>query len=305
MHEVLVELREGLLHVRESSAVAPDAVYEETSRVVHAWETRVALWTLEARLAHLGAYWRERSTARGWSPVRVPAGAPSPDARPNDVLEHGRASVLHHYHDPRGAGDTLLAALKAGEPSRFMVVRAGIDVAALDVSKIDIVHPRLPAPLMRSVMVRDQMALAQAGLPKLVSRDDYRRAFGEGSDARAKRLVGEVVERAALGRTERFAARTQEDDEVYEEFLVRISDPRLLALHHRFLSADEEDELLAAGSVAIRKAIAAKRPTVDHTQRHLLTILEASLLAREKLKSGKLLRSDPEVRALTRLAYYL
>jgi hypothetical protein len=303
---VIVEWREpeGLLRVREACPAAPDAIYEEGIHAAAQWEARVALWTLEARLASLGAYWRESSTARGWRALAMPLGAAAPDARPNDVLRLADAALLHHYHDARGAGDTVLAALPAQEDARFMVVRAAIDIVALDVSRVDVLHARLPAPIMRSLVARDQLALAQCGLPKLVSRDDYRRAFGDGGDKRVARLVGDLVEQVRPGHRTRPVVRAPDDD-VYAEFLVRLSDPRLLALHHRFLDPSEEEWLMREGPITIRRAVSQKRAEVEHSQRHLLTILEASLLARERMQTGELHPSDPEVRALTRLAFYL
>lgn len=304
-HEVLIEWREpeGLLHVRESSACAPDAVLEESVRAQAPWEVRVGVWTLEARLAALGSYSREASGALGWRVLAMPLGATVPDARPNDVLRHKDASMLHHYHDARGAGGTLLAALRTCE-ERFVLVRAAVDGVAVEVGRIELVHARLPAPLARSAIARDQLALEQSGLQKLVSRDDYRRAYGGGGDKRAVCLADELVARVRAGHLER-PATTARDEDVFAEFLVRLSDPRLLALHHRFLDVAEEARLLREGPIAIRRAIAQKRAGAEHGQRHLLTILEASLLARERLQAGRLLASDPEVRALTRLAFYL
>jgi hypothetical protein len=84
-----------------------------------------------------------------------------------------------------------------------------------------------------------------------------------------------------------------------------LDDPRLLALHSRYLTGDTERTILAGGPPAIKRHIAARRVETPHHDQHLLTLLEASLLARERMGSGRLTRWDPEVRALTRLAYYL
>lgn len=305
-HEVLAEWRaaDQTLRVRESAPGAPDGVHEERARLAEPWEVRVALWTLESRLAMLGAYWRESSNVPGWRRIAMPAGASAPDARPNDVLRHARVGAIHHYHDAHGSGDTLVATMEAKEASRFVLVRAALDVAALELRRVDVVHPRLPASVAASLLLRDQLALAQSGLPKLVSRDDYRRAFGPGGDERVARLVDEMAERVRPGGPERIVVAGR-DEQVFAEFLVRLSDPRLLALHRRFLEPAEERELVADGPIAIRRAVAAKRDEVDHRERHLLTILEASLLAHAKMQGGEVRGSDPEVRALTRLAFYL
>lgn len=304
-HEVLAEWREaeGIMRLRETSPSAPDARFEEAIRVAKPWEARVALWTIECRLSILGKYWQQRSTDSGWRQLGTPMGAPTPDLRRNSVIDPANAPLVHHYHDPRGGGDLLLAALR-GEPSRYAIVRAKLDVPSLDVGRIDVLHPRLADPVMKSIVMREQLSLTQTGLPKLVTRDDYVRAFGGGGERRAARLVDEVLERVRTNQLDRPALRP-EDSDVYAEFLVTLHDPKLRALHKRFLLPGEEPRLLAGGPIAIRKAISEKRAQVEHTAQHLLTILEASLLARERLQGGKLARGDPEVRALTRLAYYL
>ena len=304
-HEVRVDWceRASRLRVVEFAPAAPDARIVQESQA-RPWEARVALWVLEARLAHLGEYWRQRSDAKGWSPVLRPAGAPSADARENEVVRPAGAAFVHHYHDERAGVGDLLAALRAEQASRFLVVRAALDVTNLDAGRVHVLHRDLPAPLARSAIASEQLALTQVGLGKLVTRDDYRRAFGDGGDRRAARLVDEVVRRVRTGHMGGAALIPEAADE-YGEFLAALQDPRLLALHRRFLRGDEEDEILSRGAVEIRKAVRAKRGEVDHREQHLLTILEASLLAREKMRSGSLERSGPEVRALARLAYYL
>lgn len=301
-HELRAEYstREGALLVTE---LAGAERLEERLAVPQPWEARVALWLLEARLAQLGEYWRARPGAPGWTRVMRPIGAPVPDARENEVIRPEGAPLFHHYHDERG-GDRLLAALRDAAAPRYTVVRAMLDVEDLHIGRIDIVRSGLPDALSRSVVLREQIALTQSGLGKLVTRDEYERAFGQGGEKRAARLVEEVVSRVRDGELDRPYPPVEATD-VYAEFLVRIHDPRLLALHRRFLYAGEEDDLLEGGPVVIRKTIQHKRTQVDHREQHLLTILEASLLAREKMQSGKLARGDPEVRALTRLAYYL
>ncbi|HUR68150.1 MAG TPA: hypothetical protein VM370_02810 [Candidatus Thermoplasmatota archaeon] len=305
-HEVLAEWRaaEGVLLLRETAPGAPDARLESALRIAAPWEARVALWQLEARLAALGAYWRQRSSdGAGWRALLRPAGAPEPDMRRNMVIDATLAPLVHHFHDELGRGDHLLAALRSpGE--RFVVIRAQIDVPGLDVGRIDVLHPRLPERMAKSVVMREQLALMEQGLAKVTTRSDYLRAFGDGGDHRAQRVMDAVRARVREGDLAR-PERSHEAKEEYAEFLILINDPRLRALHKRFLTAKEESELLTQGAAAIAKAIAYKRAFVDHTAQHLLTLLEASLLARERLRTGKLAREDPEVRNLTHLAYYL
>ena len=295
--------RRGELRVVETAPAAPDALVEEVVKVARPWEARVARWLLDARLAQLGEYWRSRAGEAGWTRVGRPVGSPTPDPRRNEVVGAAHAPFVHHYHDEHGGGDRLLAALRAvGE--RYVVVRAAVDVPHLDIGRIDVVHAQLPDVLTRSVVLREEIALTQTGMGKLVTRDDYQRAFGHGSERRAARLVDEVLHRVREGALDRPTERVADADE-YAEFLETLSDPRLLALHSRFLYPGEEEELLEAGPIEILKSIQAKRTQAAHTEQHLLTILEAALLARERMRGGRLRRGDPEMRALTRLAYYL
>lgn len=304
-HEVLAQWNEteGTFALRETAPGAPDARFDESHKVAQPWEARVALWQLECRLAALGSYWQQKSTQATWRLLGAPVGAPAPDRRHNLVIEAVGAALIHHYHDARGGGDQLLSAVRV-TPARYGVLRAQIDVPSLAIGRIDVLHPRAPHAMAQSLVVREQFILAQAGMGKLVTRDDYVRAFGHGGEARATRIVQEVIERVREQRFERPAPRL-EDSDAYAEFLLTVNDPRLLALHKRFLEPGEETTLLAAGPVVIRRAVAQKRATAGHNAQHLLTILEASLLARERMRTGTLVRTDPEVRALTRLAYYL
>lgn len=304
-HEVLAEWRqpEGVMRLRETSPGAPDARVEEDFRILAPWEARVALWQVECRLHALGSYWQQRSNDVSWRRLVAPVGAPVPDTRRNMVIDPSHAPLVHHYHDEKGGGDKLVAALR-GHASRFLVLRAQLDVPSLQIGRIDVLHPNLPDPMTRSLVMRERIFMEQTGRRQLVNRDDYVGAFGHGGEHRAARLIDEVVGRVRTGELERPAERL-EDSDVYAEFLVTVNDPRLRALHLRFLVGGEEDALLSAGPLAIRKAIMEKRAATGHAAQHLLTILEASLLARERMRNGQLVRSAPEVRALTRLAYYL
>lgn len=263
------------------------------------WEAQLALWTLESRLALLGAYWRRTGETGGWVKIGPPRGAPVPDLRPAEIVS---GIVLHHYHDPAGRLDELVAALP--RDGRFEVVRAELELPELEVGRIRLLHEDLAEPLMRSVLVHEQVVRVHDARPKLVTRGDYVRALGRGGPQRVAEAVAGVAGRMAGEHWERPPPREPEPD-VFDAFLVVVNDPRLLALHARFLQPDQEADLLRGGAPAIHRHLATRRLGVPHHEQHLLTILEASLLARERMRSGELTRWDPEVRALTRLAYYL
>lgn len=302
-HDVLAQWLdiEGYLLVRETARAAPEP-YEERITTRQPWEARVALWALECRLAALGPYWRLRSIDRGWSRIGRPIGLAAPDARPAEIFPHERL-LVHHYHDEQGRADQLVAALRrAGDAERYQIVRAELDATSLELGRMRLLSANVAAPVMRSLVTREQMAMAETGMAKLVTRDDYRRAFGHAE--RASMLGHEIETRVVANQWER-PARARSDDEEFQLFLSTLNDKRLLALHARFLGAREEELALAGGPPAIRKLVHDKRALAEHGEQHLLTILEASLLARERMRSGRLSKWDPEVRALTRLAFYL
>lgn len=263
------------------------------------WEAQLALWTLEARLALLGAYWRRTGGAGGWVKIAPPRGAPIPDLRPAQITDR---IVLHHYHDPTGRLDELIAAVP--HHGRYQVVRAELELPGLAVGRVRLIHDALVAPLMRSALVHEQVVRIKDHRPKLVTAGDYDRALGWNGARRAAEALEAVEGRVVDRQWERPPPAPPEDD-VFAIFLGMLDDPRLLALHTRYLAQGDEDPLLVGGAPAIHRHMATLRAQVPHQEQHLLTLLEASLLARERLRSGQLTRFDPEVRALTRLAYYL
>ncbi|HVM46167.1 MAG TPA: hypothetical protein VM582_09550 [Candidatus Thermoplasmatota archaeon] len=291
------------VRIVELAPGAPAARFEDEQRVEQAWELEVALWLLEARLSQIGEYWRAQSGREGWWKVQQPAGLPPPETRRNEVLKVDGAQLLHHFHDPRAKRDRVLVGLRV-DAAGFRLLRAHVDIPALEVERVDVLHERLPLPLARSLLLREQSSMRQAELRELFTREDYTAAFGAGGDKRAARVVDEAVARA-LGRASAAPAPAQAQQQVVEQFLGLLDDPRLGALHRRFLRLDEEEDLLATGPIDIRRAMRQKRAGVAHDEQHLLTILEASLLARHRVRSGAVQHTDPEVVALTRLAYYL
>lgn len=302
-HEVVAtwDPTRGVHVVREQALREPGPPLVDATPAARAWEAQVARYALESRLALLGTYWRQRAGEPGWTRVGAPAGAMRPDLRAAEVFPAERGVLMHH-HDATGRLDLLVAALREGD--RFNVVRADVDVPALEVGRIAFLAEGVSAPLMRSLLAREELALAPARMPKLVTREDYATAFGEDAAERALRLLDELVHRAANRQLER-PARVVEGGEPMAEFLAALRDPRLLALHARHLEPGEDAALVEGGHVAIHRHVQRLRSKTGHAEQHLLTILEASLVARAAMRSRRLVASDPEVRALTRLAYYL
>lgn len=82
-------------------------------------------------------------------------------------------------------------------------------------------------------------------------------------------------------------------EELGEDILKAMNEPRLLALHARFLPPGDDRRLIDEGELAILRAMRAKREDVPPHERHLVSLLEASLLLRRALM--KRTRVDAEV----------
>lgn len=296
VHAVAAALLDDRIVVREW---AQGASTEQAFPVRAPWEAQLALWTLEARLALLGAYWRRTGGEDGWVKIEPPRGAPVPDLRPAQIVDR---IVLHHYHDLTGRLDELVAAVP--HDGRFQVVRAEFELPTLEVGRVRLVRDGLVGPLVRSALVHEQVVRVNDDRTKLVTAGDYDRALGWNGARRAAAALEAIEGRVIDAQWERPPPAPTEDD-VFALFLGMLDDKRLLALHARYVTPAEEEELMTGGAPAIRRYLATRRAQTPHQEQHLLTLLEASLLARERMRAGQLTRWDPEVRALTRLAYYL
>lgn len=82
-------------------------------------------------------------------------------------------------------------------------------------------------------------------------------------------------------------------EEVQTDLMTALTNPRLLALHGRFLTTQEQAECQRGGELAIRQVIKGKRVHCDPAQQHLLSLVEASLLTRHALSSHGRIRADP------------
>lgn len=82
-------------------------------------------------------------------------------------------------------------------------------------------------------------------------------------------------------------------EDLGDDVLKAMNQPRLLALHQRFLPPGEDKRLIEEGELAILRAMRAKREEVPPHERHLVSLLEASLLLRRALI--KRTRVDGEV----------
>lgn len=297
--------------VVETTPGAPSLEDAAVTRIAiqDAWEARFHQADLEGRLGQMGRYWRLDPERGGWTLVLRHPGVPRVDLR---ALEWGTAdgrAAFHTFHHGGHEKDQLLVALPRRHPIgvRYLLADLAFDFPRAETGDLRILHERLAPGPLKSLLTREHLDLARRGFGKLVSPADFALLYGEGWQERVREAFEATLTRLHEGRlgVGTPSADAPVHDPVLTDYQRILLDPRLGAIHQRFLAPGEEAELLAQTTeVAIHRFIAAKRRATPHDAQHLLSILEASLLARHGLKRGSAV--DPEVaRQLRRLAFYL
>lgn len=313
-HEVMAGLRHGpkaQFVVREGAFhnTDPTEFIEQAQPLESPWEAQLYHWQLECRLAILGKYWKHDGQNPGWRALVKPQGAPELDLREVVVNPYRGRATFHHFHQRKLGQDNLLVAVPNATPQgpRMLLARADFKFPNGADADITLLHAHLPDAPARSVIVREHMSLKEKGFEKLVWGQDYMLAHGRAWQREAGQVFADVLQRISEGR---FGAVSHDRaaivDPIYTDFLNALTDPRLLALQARYLTPEEQQAALAGGESAIRRLIAKKREAAPHEEQHKLTIVEASLLARDQLRPGQRARVDPEVASLVRrFAFYL
>ncbi len=287
----------------------PDQVVESAYPIAAAWEARLHHMELEARLAMLGSYWRHDAQAGpGWTKVKSLGAAA--DLRPvQEALVHGEARVYHFHHRATGDDAVILEIPPRGGEPRGFLARMDFRWPDAETGAIRILAKGVPAVLLRSVLAREHMDLQARGHEKLVFTQDFLRAHKQGWKRDTLEAYQTMLRRISEGRLEKPKPGEPAPlpaDSTYTDFLASLTDPRVLALHARFLEPGEEAELIRAGEVAIKRAIQQKRQGKPPADQIFLNVLEASLLARAGMRPGQRAHVDPEVAAMVRrFAYYL
>ena len=311
-HEVRAGVRPGPkpeFVIRESTFHndRPDEFVEQALAIESPWETQLFHWQLECRLSMLGKYWRLEASENAWRPLVAPQGRPDLDTREVMANPYGGRVILYHFHDAADAREKLLVAIPNASPigKRYLLALATLDLLNSPDAHIHLIHAHLPEAPTRSVVVREHMALRGTRWQKLVSGSDFERTLGPHWARATAAAYAEILRRiseGSFGSPER--PRSDAHDAIYTDFVRALTDPRLLALQAHFLTPDEQEKALATGEHAIRRLITTKRATATADEQHKLTMVEASLLARDQLRPGE--RVDPEVSALVRrFSYYL
>ena len=273
-----------------------------------AWEARYHQADLEGRLAQIGKYWRhDRATSAGWLALRRNAGVPRVDLRPVPWDERERGLGFHHFHRP-GEQERLLVTLPRPLPvgMRFTVADLTFDFPNARTGELKLLHDHLPMAPLRSLLTREHVELARQGYDKLVDPREFSMKYGPDWRKMMHDAFAVVVERIAdnqLGKGHAPEACVP-DAGFAADFQRLLADPRLATIHRKFLAAADEEILLATNPVMVRRWVASKRARTRHEEQHLLSLVEASLLARLAIHHGSAL-DDQIARQLRRLAFYL
>lgn len=289
----------------------PGETYEHARPMREEWEAQLNHWELEARLAIAGTYWRYDLQSPGWMRLRPNPGVMQPDLRPAQVPVFHQRAAFHHFHQPALKRDLVVACIPQDLPQGRRWVLARCDLGFPDAAdgQLELLHPRLPEGPVRSLLVREHLDARNRSYRKLVMPIDFRLVHGERWQQELDACYRAILTRLAEGRLGSGAAaapRERPADSSYTDYARWLADPKVAALHARYLEPGEEEALLRGGGPAIRRAVRRKRERVPADEQHLLTVLEASLLARDGLRAGQRARVDPEVAALVRrFAFYL
>lgn len=301
------------LVVREMAVgnVDPADVVETVHPIAAAWEAQLHHLELEARLAMLGAYWRfDTQGAAGWTRLRSLGAAA--DLRPvQEPLLSGELRAFHFHHRATHEDAVVLEMPQRGADGapRAMLARLDFRWPHAEEGAITILGTHLPAVLARSLLAREHLAHQTRGYEKLAFAQDFLRAHDHAWKRDTLQAYQAMLRRISEGRL----ARPKPDapppapvESTYTDYARSLGDPRVVALHARFLAPGEEAQLMREGAPAIRRAMAQKHAQASPDDQILLRLLEASLLARWGLRQGQRASVDPEVAAtVRRFAYYL
>lgn len=313
-HEVHAGVRPGAPRafvVKESAFHndRADEVVEQVFPIESPWDAQLYHWKLECRLALLGKYWRHDAQQPGWRALVPPQGLPQIDLREVAVSPYRGRVIFHHFHQRKTKQEALLVALPdvAPQGKRYLIATAHFRFPNGADADIDLLHAHLPDGPAGSVIVREHLALKEKQYDKLVWGQDFQFAHGASWAQETGHAYAGILRRVgerAFGGTR--SASGVHIDPIYTDYVRALTDPRLLELQAKYLTHEEQETALAGGEPAIRKLIARKRDRAPPEDQVKLTVLEASLLARDQLRPGQRSRMDPEVSALVRrFSYYL
>lgn len=317
-HEVAARLdrRGNGLFLRIDERPFESASEDETLTREHALATpmaaQFAIHELEERLAATGAqYYRlDPQTRRVDALPAALSGVvdlryhevevPGDDARPFVPLR------VHHFHRRDGVTrlDMSLPRLDVAD-ERYVLATVEFAFPDPNESTLKIVHPRLAPGTLRHQWVDTHIDLPKSGFRKLVTDTDYSRTFGDGWERMWRNAVQgsfyRLLEESekALAVAEEPALAFQGDlitalERAFESKLV----DRVRATH---LAPGEDDRLIAAGEIEIRRWVQNKRRAATPDEQHHLSLVEATLLVQYAVQEARQKLLENEGRRVIRM----
>lgn len=190
---------------------------------------------------------------------------------------------LHLELRERGLRKVTSDARHAADPRTWAALQAALDA--------------ILGRLVQAADARDEAAILRdpSGRPLdaravVVAVQAMKRANGAASHARDYDVTDEIDPRAGPAQ-----ARPPDVliDEIPADVATALHEPKLLALHARFLAPGQEADLLARGERAILAATREVRQKARPDEQHLVSLLEASLMLRHAF--AKRVPVDPEI----------
>lgn len=257
---------------------------------------------LETRLSSAGPYWRADAADMAWTKVD-PGAMPSFDMRAHefDLPEGGGRIRFHHFH-ASGKDRLFVSMPRRDVEGRHVLADLAFEFPKIDAAEVNVLHARLAPQLLQSRLVQEHIDLPRRGFRKLVEPAQYESAFGSGWRDAAREtfqhatslLLGRA--RPAVKEPPRgVASLTEEIDRVLRS--AAVAD----AFRH-FLTESEARELLRGGEFLIRRWVNQRRRRADHRDQWRLSLVEASLLVRWALDTGRQHLVDEEGSKLVRMA---
>jgi hypothetical protein len=301
----------------------PHDAHTDKHPISSPWEATIHQADLEARLALLGKYVVHDSARPGWVPLRPTLVGKSLDLEPLRIPERPPAIEFHHYQrlDALRAVTLLGVAQETPAGTRHLLARLDYRFPEVEGGNLRVVHPRLPPPVYRSLLAAQHLELhalefrktgegiradpqGWAALRATLDAILSRLLEGSSKDPTKRRPEMDATQKALLaaaGASKGPRTYEVEDenagpssavtgprpkamiDELDPGIMDALQNPKLLALHARWLAPGESEKLQKGGERVIRAAVNKLRGTVAPHDQHLLSLLEASLLVRAAL----------------------
>lgn len=281
--------------VRETERGNPNASEAHVWRypIQGTWESRSHHLALEERLTLLGRYQRNSTGTQGWKRVQQNVGAKRLDLEALETGGEFGATRVHYYGSRESARSALILETPSYEAAgeRVRVARLDFDFPHAETGTLSLVHKGLPPVLARSVLAALHLELAANKLEKVVSVDRNANANAAWWNQLAqvvrvgqRRLhegqLGGGAPAPKMAPIPAVQSAPAPSEASLLDLHAALEHPRLLALHRRFVTPDEERNALAEGEGGIANLVRKKRAEHGADQQHLLGVLEASLLGR-------------------------